>query len=77
MLRQYRDLSQKPSLDARKKVAIAFASRTAIPRGKRLTTPEMEMIIDQLFACDEPYTDPLGKSTLIYMPLDELNSRFR
>ncbi len=77
MLRQYRDLSQKPSLDARKKVAIAFASRTAIPRGKRLRTAEMEMLIDQLFACDEPYSDPLGKSTLIYMPLDELKGRFR
>jgi DNA mismatch repair protein MutL len=77
MLRQYRDLSQKPSLDARKKVAIAFASRTAIPRGKRLTSMEMEMLIDQLFACDEPYTEPLGKSTLIYMPLDELKGRFR
>ncbi len=77
MLSQYRDLSQKPSLDARKKVAIAFASRTAIPRGKRLTAPEMEMLIDQLFACDEPYADPLGKSTLIYMPLDELKGRFR
>ncbi|MCC5908750.1 MAG: DNA mismatch repair endonuclease MutL [Balneolaceae bacterium] len=77
MLREYRDLSQKPSLDARKKVAIAFASRTAIPRGKRLTTPEMEMLIDQLFACDEPYSDPLGKSTLIYMPLDDLKGRFR
>lgn len=77
MLMQYRDLNRKPSLDARHKVAIAFASRTAIPRGKSLSEIEMEMLIDQLFACNDPYTDPLEKPTLIYMPLDDLNKRFR
>ena len=77
MLQQYRDLNQKLKLEAREKVAIAFASRTAIPRGKRLLEPEMEMLIDQLFACDEPYVDPLQKPTLIYMPMDELKNRFR
>ncbi|MEX2463911.1 MAG: DNA mismatch repair endonuclease MutL, partial [Balneolaceae bacterium] len=69
MLQQYRELSKRPALDARKRVAIAFASRTAIPRGKRLGEMEMEMLIDQLFACEEPYVDPLNKPTLIYMPL--------
>lgn len=77
MLTQYRDLNRKPSLDARHKVAIAFASRTAIPRGKPLSETEMEMLIDQLFACNDPYTDPLEKPTLIYMPLDDLKKRFR
>lgn len=77
MLQQYRELGKKSTLDARKRVAIAFASRAAIPRGKRLTESEMELLIDQLFACDQPYTDPLDKPTLIYMPLDELKSRFR
>lgn len=77
MLQQYRELSKRPSLDARKKVAIAFASRTAIPRGKRLIELEMETIIDQLFACQEPYVDPLEKPTLVYMSMDELRARFR
>lgn len=77
MLQQYRELSKKPSLDARRKVAIAFASRTAIPKGKKLTGQEMEMLIDQLFACDEPYMDPLEKPTLVTMSLDEMKRRFR
>lgn len=76
MLQQYRELDQKLTLDARKKIAIAFASRTAIPRGRKLAEPEMEMLIDQLFACDVPYHDPLEKPTLIYMPMDEINNRF-
>ncbi|MEX2435721.1 MAG: DNA mismatch repair endonuclease MutL [Balneolaceae bacterium] len=77
MLQQYRDLDKKLKLDARNKIAIAFASRTAIPRGKKLSEMEMEMLIDQLFACDEPYQDPLKKPTLIYMPMDEIKNRFR
>ena len=77
MLQQYRDLNQKLKLEAREKVAIAFASRTAIPRGKRLSETEMEMLIDQLFACSEPYIDPLKKPTLMYLSMDELKNRFR
>lgn len=77
MLQQYRELEKQPALDARKKVAIAFASRTAIPAGRVLTAQEMEMLIDQLFACEEPYQDPLGKATLVYMPIDEIKRRFR
>ena len=77
MLQQYRELNRRPALDARRKVAIAFASRTAIPRGKRLTEAEMELLIDQLFACEEPYSDPLDKPTLIYLPMDDIKNRFR
>jgi len=77
MLQQYRTLDQKLSLDARNKIAIAFAARTAIPRGKALSEVEMELLIDQLFACEEPYHDPLQKPTLVYMPMDEIQNRFR
>jgi DNA mismatch repair protein MutL len=77
MLQQYRELSKRPALDARNRVAIAFASRTAIPRGKRLSEMEMETLIDQLFACEEPYSDPLNKPTLVYMSMEELRGRFR
>lgn len=77
MLQKYRELNQKLSLDARKKVAIAFAARTAIPRGRKLYEAEMELLIDQLFACEEPYHDPLQKPTLEYLSLDEIKRMFR
>lgn len=76
MLQQYRELDQNFQLDARKKVAIAFAFRTAIPRGKKLSELEMETLIDQLFACDEPYKDPLNKPVLVYLSMDEIRNRF-
>lgn len=77
ILSQYQELSSKFKLKAREKVALAMASKTAIPRGKKLNDLEMETLIDQLFACDEPYFDPLKRPTIIFIPLDEIESRFR
>lgn len=76
MLSQYQDLEGKIELDERHKLAIAFASKTAIPGGRKLTDAEMENLVDQLFACDEPYTDPLNKATIVYIPIEEIKSRF-
>lgn len=77
VLQQYQQLNGKVKLDARKKLAVAFANKTAIQKGKKLNDVEMETLIDQLFACEEPYSDPLNKPTIIYIPLDEIRSRFR
>lgn len=77
MLHQYRELGTTMKQDARHKLAIAFASKTAIPRGKQLADQEMENLFDQLFACEEPYIDPLEKPTIVYIPLEEIQSRFR
>lgn len=77
MLAQYRELGGKTELDARRKLAIAFASKTAIPRGKKLTDIEMENLLDQLFACEKPYKDPLNKPTIEYIPLEDIKARFR
>lgn len=77
MLHQYQELGQKIKLEAREKLAIAFAGKAAIPRGKKLTEQEMEALVDQLFACEQPYLDPLKKPTISYIPLDEIQARFR
>jgi DNA mismatch repair protein MutL len=77
MLHQYRELDGKFDFAERRKLAIAFASKTAIPKGKKLTDIEMENLLDQLFACDEPYQDPLDKPTLEYIPLEDIEARFR
>jgi len=77
MLHQYRELDGKFEFDERRKLAIAFASKTAIPKGKKLTDMEMENLLDQLFACEQPYQDPLKKPTLEYIPLEDIEARFR
>lgn len=77
MLHQYRDLEGRLQLDARHKLALAFASKTAIPHGKKLSDEEMENLLDQLFACEEPYKDPMDKPTIEYIALEDIEARFR
>lgn len=77
MLERYRELEGKVELDARRKLAMAFASRTAVRRGKRLEEKEMESLVDQLFACEEPYLDPGENPTIVYVPLEDIEARFR
>lgn len=77
MLQQFQSYSQSLNLEPRERVALALASKTAIPRGKKLSTIEMETLVDQLFSCDQPYTDPLNKPTISYIALDEIRSKFR
>lgn len=77
ILQQYQQVHPSLKLKPREKLAMAYASKTAIPRGKHLGQAEMEALIDQLFACESPYTDPMGKPTLAYLPLEEIRGRFR
>ena len=77
VLHKYREMGNQAQLNEREKMIIAFAMRTAIPRGKKMEYAEMESLLDQLFSCDQPFEGPLGSPTLIYMPLDEIDSRFR
>lgn len=77
MLEQYQGLSPQLKLAEREKLALVLASRTAVSKGHKLSYLEMEAMIDRLFACEEPYFDPLKKPTIIYIPLEEIASRFR
>ena len=38
--------------------------------------PCNEKLVDELFACDQPMTDPKGKPTLRYISLDEIRLKF-
>lgn len=77
IIHQYQSFSSSLKLESRQKLAMALASKTAMPRGKKLSQAEMETLFDQLFSCDQPYIDPLNKPTISYLPLDEIRSRFR
>ncbi len=76
-LQEYRELEGNPSLDSRHRLAVAFAAKTAVPKGEKLSDPEMEDLVDKLFSCEEPYRDPLKKATIVYIPLEDVESKFR
>lgn len=55
----------------------AMARNNAIKPGKQLSREEMAMIIDELFACAQPYHTAEGKPTIVTFTLDDLDRRFR
>jgi DNA mismatch repair protein MutL len=54
----------------------SYACHGAIRAGELLTVPEMQNLVDQLFATDLPLSCPHGRPTLIQYSLAELEKRF-
>jgi len=67
---------EKVEKDRIKAVAKSFACHAAIKAGERLNQEEMDHLIRQLFATEEPYSCPHGRPTIIKLSLDELNKKF-
>jgi DNA mismatch repair protein MutL len=63
-------------LDITENLARSLARSSAIKRGKSLTVPEMQELIDRLFACELPYKSPSGRNCFITYDLEELNKKF-
>ncbi len=57
-------------------LARSFAQIASIKKGKHLSKEEMTKIIDDLFACETPFSNPSGKKTFVTMELDELKKEF-
>ena len=74
---QYRRNADLLRLDARENLARSLARRTAIKPGRLLRPEEARSLIDQLFACSDPFTDPSGQPAVIRLPTEELDRRFR
>jgi DNA mismatch repair protein MutL len=54
----------------------SLAYQSAIKPGKFLMLDEMQLLIDELFACQIPYAGPNGRKTFISLDLEELDKRF-
>ena len=57
-------------------LAKVIACKGAVKAGQRLTSPEMESIINRLFACKEPYFCPHGRPAIIKITVEDLERRF-
>ena len=53
-----------------------LARGAAVSAGQLLDSTEMQHLIDQLFACKDPYFTPEGKATLVTIPGQEIEQRF-
>ncbi|MCB0665325.1 MAG: DNA mismatch repair endonuclease MutL [Saprospiraceae bacterium] len=59
-----------------KKLAALLARSSCTKRGTAMNPMEMRSLIDQLFACDEPFKSPFGKKCFITFELEQLESKF-
>jgi len=75
MLDDLSERGQSQNEDTNDLVA-SFACHGAIRAGALLTVPEMQNLVDKLFATDVPLSCPHGRPTLIQFSLEELEKRF-
>lgn len=59
-----------------KKLAALLARSSCTKRGTSMGALEMRSLIDQLFACQEPFKSPFGKKCFITFELEQLESKF-
>ena len=76
LLDRYRRNADVLQLTARENLARSLARRSALGEGHALQPAEAKVLIEQLFACADPFTDPAGRPTMIRIPESEIESRF-
>ena len=70
--------NKKIDLNALKDYAIAtLACKASLKANAHLSFADMEKIIHDLFACQNPYTCPHGRPTLLKYTLQELQKAFK
>jgi DNA mismatch repair protein MutL len=77
LLEQYKSQLGISRLNKRDRLAQSLAVSSSIKAGKLLGVEEMRSLIDELFACENPYTAPNGRLTFSTFSFDEVESRFR
>jgi DNA mismatch repair protein MutL len=58
------------------RVAKAYACKSAIKAGERLSQGEMASLVDQLFATRDPYVCPHGRPIVVNLTIEEIDRRF-
>lgn len=77
ILEEFKKNQSELKLNTQENLARSMAYNAAVKSGKQLSNEEMKSIIDELFACAQPYSSPSGKPTLITFSLEDLEKRFK
>ena len=57
-------------------LAKSYAIASSLKKGKTLAQEEMNKLIDDLFACETPFTSPTGKKTFMTVELTDIRKYF-
>jgi DNA mismatch repair protein MutL len=75
-IEQYKNSLSIQRFNRREKIAQSMAVSTSIKKGKTLSIEEMQTLIDELFACENPYKSPSGRHTFVKYDLKDLDKEF-
>ena len=77
LLEQYQQQAADLKLDRRTLLARSMAYNRCIKKVQTLSPTEMEVLIDQLFACQTPYITPNSRPTFITYSLNDIEKQFK
>lgn len=77
LLEQFKENTSALKLEKHEAIARSMAKSNAIKAGKKLSTMEIKLLIDELFACKVPYASPNGNHTFITFGLEDLFKQFQ
>lgn len=76
LLEQFKNFKNELSLDKRENLARSLSRRASIKKGQKLNSQEMETIVGQLFASQNPNYSPAGNKTFVKLDLNNIHSFF-
>jgi DNA mismatch repair protein MutL len=76
LLEQYKHFKSELSLDKKENLARSLAKKSSLKRGAKLNSREMETLVGQLFACQNPNYGLSGNKTFIKLDTNKIYSFF-
>ncbi|MBN7810226.1 DNA mismatch repair endonuclease MutL [Algoriphagus sp. H41] len=76
LVEQFKNFRNELSLDKRENLARSLSRRSSIKKEQKLNSQEMETLVGQLFACQNPNYSPAGNKTFVKLDLSSIHSFF-
>lgn len=76
IIHQYEEEERILHTNRRDHLAASFACKAAIKTGYKMTTVSIKALLQNLMECNNPYSCPHGRPTIIQIKLSELDKKF-
>ncbi len=77
LIEQFKRNKTELSISSVENLARAMSKRAALKNNKMLQNEEIDALIDQLFACEQPNYTPNGQPTFVILSLDKIKEFFK
>lgn len=76
LIEQFKNFKSELSLDKKENLARSISRRSSLKKGQKLNAQEMETLVGQLFACQNPNYSPSGNKTFVKLDLTSIHAFF-